>query len=224
MTGIAVVIGATGLVGSSLVDQLACAPHIKQVITLTRRPFSHSSDKVSNTVLDFASLPAHAALFTGDMLFMCLGTTRRQAGSIAAQRRVDLDYQLCAATLAAQQGVKHLLLVSSSGANALSKSPYLKMKGELEQKIKALNVNHISIVQPSLLIGQRAQLRIAEKLGSLMLPLICTLPGLRRYRPINGAQVAQRLVQLSQQPSVKVETLRLADIFVTSGSETIAKT
>jgi len=209
----AVVVGATGLVGSNVVNQLVTAPHIKFIITLTRRPAPHPSSKVSNTVVNFDALASHAAYFNADMLFLCLGTTRSQAGSIAAQRVVDVDYQLSAATVAVKQGVGHLLLVSSSGANTQSNSPYLKMKGELEQQVKMLSFKHISIVQPSLLIGQRDHFRLGETLASWIMPLLCSLPVLRRYRPIRGEQVAQRLMELSKQPSAPLETRRLDEVF-----------
>ena len=122
----AIVIGATGLVGKALTDQLADTVHISKVVTLTRRSAEHASIKVHNHVVDFAHLESYAGLFKADMLFSCLGTTRKQAGSISAQRKVDLDYQYNSAQLAADQGVDHYLLVSSTGANASSKSPYRK--------------------------------------------------------------------------------------------------
>jgi len=105
------------LVGSALVDHLADADHIDKVITFTRRSVRHSSIKVFNQVVDFDRLEDFASLFSSDYLFSCLGTTRKQAGSIESQRRVDLDYQFSAAKLAANNGVHHYLLVSSSGAN-----------------------------------------------------------------------------------------------------------
>ena len=111
MSKIAIVIGATGLVGNALVNKLANAEHIDKIITLTRRSVNHTSLKVENHVVDFNQLEDNASLFKGDFLFSCLGTTRSQAGSIAAQREVDLEYQFKAARLAAQNGVPHYLLI-----------------------------------------------------------------------------------------------------------------
>ena len=88
-----IVIGATGLVGRALVEQLAQNDGVERIVTLTRRAVEYNSQKVENHVLDFAQLARHAELFRGDVLFSCLGTTRQQAGSIAAQRVVDVDYQ-----------------------------------------------------------------------------------------------------------------------------------
>ncbi len=209
----AIVIGATGLVGSALVDQLFKADHIARIITLTRRPAPRNGERVENHVVDFNRLADHADLFKGDFLFSCLGTTRKQAGAIQAQRRVDLDLQFTAAQLAAAQGTGHYLLVSSSGANARSKSPYLKMKGELEDKVMDLGFKRISIFQPSLLLGNRPETRLGETMGAWVLPLVCRLPGLKRYRPIRGDQVAARMVQVSETPGPPVERFVLDQVF-----------
>jgi uncharacterized protein YbjT (DUF2867 family) len=210
----AIVIGATGLVGRMLTEQLAEADHIDEVITLTRRPAEVTWSKVHNYVVNFDRLEDDASSFGADLLFSCLGTTRKQAGSIAAQRKVDLHYQYNAAQLAADHGVRHYLLVSSSGANIGSKNPYLKMKGELEQKVQALPFNRISIFQPSLLLGQRIDFRMGEKLGSYVLPVLCRLPGLRRFRPITGAQLAAKMIRVSRQPGPSLEWFRLDEIFI----------
>ncbi|NJN48102.1 MAG: hypothetical protein HC808_18300 [Candidatus Competibacteraceae bacterium] len=108
--------------------------------------------------------------------------------------------------------MRHYLLVSSSGANEKSNNPYLKMKGELECKIQALPFERISIFQPSLLIGERADFRLAEKLGNWVLPVLCAIPGLQRYRPIHGEQVAAKMIQVSQQPGRGLERFRLDEI------------
>ena len=210
----AIVIGATGLVGSVLTNQLAEAAHISRVLTLTRRPWVHGSAKVQNHVVDFEHLEDHVDLFKADLLFSCLGTTRKQAGSIAAQRKVDLDYQYRAAKLAVDKGVKHYMLVSSSGADTNSGSPYLKMKGELEDQVMTLPFQQISILQPSLLLGHRQDSRIGETLGSLILPGLCRLPGLRRFRPISGEQVAARMVLLSRQAGPTLQRFCLDEIFI----------
>jgi uncharacterized protein YbjT (DUF2867 family) len=213
MGNTAIVIGATGLIGRALIDQLADADHIGKIITLTRRPAGHSCSKVHNQVVDFDHLEDHASSFKADLLFSCLGTTRKQAGSIAAQRWVDLDYQFKAAQLAADHDVRHYLLVSSSSANSNSNNPYLQMKGELEKRVQSLPFNRISIFQPSLLLGQRVEFRMGEKLGSWILPMLCTIPGLRRFRPITGEQVAAKMIQVSRQPGPSLEWFRLDEIF-----------
>ncbi len=217
MNNTAIVIGATGLVGTELVARLANADHIDKVVSITRRPVNNASDNVANHVIDFARLDelsnSELTYFRGDMLFSCLGTTRSQAGSLAKQREVDLDYQLKAAKLAHEQGVQELYLVSSSGANALSPSPYLRMKGQLEEQVKQVGFQRLVIFQPSLLLGVRAEYRVGESLAAKFIPTLCRLPGLRRYRPIHGWQVAQKMVEISQQSNQDSQTLSLDEVF-----------
>ncbi|MBB1385459.1 NAD(P)H-binding protein [Pseudoalteromonas sp. SG45-5] len=213
MTKTAILIGATGLVGNELLHKLLNSEHYTQVVTLSRRALPLTHAKLVNHVIDFEKLTQYVEFFKGDVLFSCLGTTRKQAGSTQAQRRVDVDYQFIAAQLAASNGVSHYCLVSSSGANAHSNSPYLKMKGELEQHIKALAFDKISIFQPSLLLGDREQFRVAEKIGSIILPVITQLPFLKRYKPITGKQVAQKILSVSLEQQAKLSYYVLDELF-----------
>ncbi|KID58831.1 NADH dehydrogenase [Pseudoalteromonas luteoviolacea] len=209
----AIVLGATGLIGKSLLQQLAEQAAVEKVVAITRRPVNYPSDKITNQVIDFDNLSQFAHIFRGDMLFSCLGTTKKQAGSIAKQRTVDLDYQLQVAQLAAQNQIKHYFLVSSSGANANSRSPYLQMKGELEQHVKPLHFDTVNIFQPSLLVGHRADTRIAETLGNYLLPTLCKLPWLKKYRPISGQQVAKKMVSVAMAEHKKTQTHALDVLF-----------
>ncbi len=209
----AVVIGATGLVGKAVVEKLVASEAVDEIVTLTRRAVEYASPKVQNRVVDFEKLEEADFGMTGDWMFSCLGTTRKQAGSIEAQRRVDFDYQLRAAEFAAKQGIRHYLLVSSAGADEKSNNPYLRMKGELDQRVQTLGFSRISIFRPSLLLGERPQMRMGEKLGSWILPLLCRLPGLRPYRPITGEQVATKMFLVSQSSGPSFECFALDQVF-----------
>ncbi|MGX9417571.1 NAD(P)H-binding protein [Vibrio sp. RC27] len=213
MSKVAIVIGATGLVGNALVQQLSTDDSFHKIVCITRRPILINDGKIVNQVIDFDNLEQHASLFSGDFLFSCLGTTRHQAGSIDAQKKVDIDYQLKAARLAAKNGVTQYLLVSSAGANSRSKSPYLKMKGELEDQIASLPFERIAIVQPSALLGYRETPRISEKIGGWILPILTSIPPLKKYRPITGFQVAAKLINISQQQTQRFERFQLDELF-----------
>jgi uncharacterized protein YbjT (DUF2867 family) len=209
----AIVIGATGLVGRKLINQLAGTNKIQRVVAVTRRRFEHSWANVTNEVVDFDQLEKYAAVFRGDYLFSSLGTTLKQAGSIEAQRVVDYDYQLTAARLASANGVGHYLLVSSGMADARSNSPYLKMKGELEEAVLQLPFQRISIFQPGLLMGEREHPRLGEKIAGAILPSLASIPGLGKFRPIQDHQVAAKMVQVSQTPGPQREWFRFAEVF-----------
>lgn len=209
----AIVLGATGVVGARVVEQLAASPHYHAVHSITRRPAPHASPKVHNHVVDFERLAEHHALFRGDCLFSCLGTTRKQAGSIAAQRRVDVDYQHVAAERAAANGVAHYLLVSAMYADAASRNAYSQMKGELEDAVVALPFPRVSIFQPSFIVGHRPDARPAERAGIAVMRALSWLPGIRRFRPIRGDEIARRMVAVSLTPGQPREWFRLDDIF-----------
>jgi uncharacterized protein YbjT (DUF2867 family) len=212
MKNIAIVIGATGLVGRALVGELLAQETISKVVTLTRRPLlleqlglnkselngsverNADDEKFENHIVDFSNLAQYSEYFKqSDMLFSCLGTTKKSAGSIESQRIVDVDYQYEAARLAQSNGVTQYYLVSSSGASSASLSPYLKMKGELEDKVIALGFKRCVIFQPSLLLGTRETQRPGEFLAGKIMPLLAYIPLLKRFRPIKGCEVAQKM-------------------------------
>ncbi len=208
----AIVIGATGLIGSALLSQLASNSAFTRITAIIRRPIS-STPRVHNIVVDFDQLDTVADAFSGDYLFCCMGTTRKQAGSLAAQYKVDVDYPLHAATLARARGVKHLLLVSSMSADSRSRSAYLRMKGQLEDGVKALCFERLSLFQPSLLLGEREHRRTGEYLAGKLMPTLCKLPGLKRYRPISGSEVATKMIARSLAQGPAIERFSLDEIF-----------
>ena len=218
MGKLAIVLGGTGLVGRSLVNQLVDSDHISKIITLTRNKAEHASLKVNNHIINFDKMEDHESLFRGDLFFSCLGTTLKEAGSVEARHQVDLIYQYKAASLASGHEGCHYLLVSASGANSKSKNSYLQMKGELEEKVQALPFKRISLFQPSLLIGKRDTLRVGEAVASRILPFFCKIPGLNRYRPIRGDQVAEKMVHVSLHDGPKLEWFQLDELFINSES------
>jgi uncharacterized protein YbjT (DUF2867 family) len=215
---IALVIGATGLIGRHLVDELIASTCFTHVIALTRKPLLIDSAKFENHLVNFECLEDFADLFTADavsthVLFSCLGTTKKQAGSIEAQRRVDLDYQYSAASIGRQQGISEYFLVSSSGANTKSSSSYLKMKGELEEKVLALDFPRCVIFRPSLLLGKRTESRIGEDFAAKVMPLLQYIPILKTYRPITAEQVAIKMAAIAEIDGQGSESYTLDQIF-----------
>lgn len=193
----AIVIGATGLVGKALVGQLLDDARFDQVVVLARRATGRTHAKLSEHVVDFGKPESWTALVKGDAAFSAMGTTRDQAGSIAAQRVVDYDYQLAFAKAAKQNGVPTFVLVSASSANASSMVAYSKMKGELERDLTALNFERFYALRPGLLVGEREKSRAGEGFAEMVLNGITGLGVLRDWRPIQGAQVARAMVNLA---------------------------
>jgi uncharacterized protein YbjT (DUF2867 family) len=180
----AVVIGATGLTGSALVRRLLRDARWGLVIALVRRATGVADPKLRETIVDFETPDAWAGLVHGDVAFSTLGTTRRDAGSLAAQRRVDVDYQLAFATAAARNGVPTFVLLSSIGASATSRIAYSRMKGELDDAVSALPFPRVRVLRPGLLDGPRLRPRPAEHASLVVARLLARVGIARDYRPI----------------------------------------
>lgn len=203
----ALVSGATGLVGASLVRQLATRDW-QEVRALTRRPFP-ATPPVTPIIVDFEQDKPQLPLFGVTHVFSCLGTTIKQAGSQQAFRRVDYDIPLMIARAAREAGVPHFLLVSSVGASAKARTFYLRVKGELEEAVAALGFRSVTIVRPSFLDGDRPTKRLGEVIG---VPLFRLLP--RRYRSVHVDQVARAMIAAAEAgpPAVEfIENPRLLD-------------
>ena len=196
----AIVLGSTGLIGSHLVDELLAHPAYSKVVTLTRRKIGKEHTKLENVVVDFDRLSSFAHYFKGDDVFICLGTTRAKAGSAEAFRKVDLDYVVESAQLAKEQGCKQCLLVSSVGADASSSMLYPQTKGEAEEGVVALGFWATHILQPSLLLGDRDEFRLGEKISKVLFKGVDFIAGnlLGSYRPVEAEAVAKAMVVLAQ--------------------------
>lgn len=206
---IALVLGATGLVGGELVTQLLNHPNYTTVVALVRRPLDLQHPKLRSEIIDF-DLP-DATKIKGDDLFCALGTTLRKAGSKDAQYRIDCTYPAQIGLLARQNGVKQYLLVSSLGANADSSNFYLRTKGDLEGKIKVMNFEHFVAVRPSLLLGERPEFRLGEAIGSAFSRLLAPfIP--RKYKGIAASKVAAALIALANKGGKGVEVVESGEL------------
>jgi uncharacterized protein YbjT (DUF2867 family) len=202
----ALVLGASGLVGQALVNQLIDDARYDCVICLLRKPlngqfFKRHDPKLQPMVIDFNRLEEYQGYFGVDHVYVCLGTTIKQAGSRSAFRLVDFEYVHIAAQLARAQKVLSFVWISSVGANAKSRNFYLRVKGELENAIMAMSgLTNASAVRPSLLLGNRAENRIAERLGAMFAKLISPLlvGRLAKYRPVHASTVAAQMIRLQQ--------------------------
>ncbi len=191
----AIVIGATGLVGHHLVNQLLENQKYQKVKIFVRRSPNITHKKLVTHVVNFEDIQFWKKHLTGDDLFSAMGTTIRQAGSQAAQYKIDYTYQYEITKASFENGVKQYLLVSSAGADSHSKNFYLRMKGELEDAVAGLNFKNIIIFKPSILTGKRKEYRILESIGIGATYLFTTiLPFLKKYRPIKGATVAAAMI------------------------------
>ena len=157
----AIVIGATGAVGKKLVRALLDDARYTEVAVFVRRAPGVTHSKLTAHVINFEQPDTWRALVTGDVLFSALGTSLKQAGSKEAQRRIDYDYQHMFAEAAHANGVPHLVLLSSLGADSRSSIFYLRLKGELDDAVQRLGFDTVHIVRPPSLIRPEAK-RLGE--------------------------------------------------------------
>jgi uncharacterized protein YbjT (DUF2867 family) len=210
----ALLLGATGLVGGHVLDQLLADPAYRRVTVLGRRPVARMDSKLDQRSADFDRLGDHAISFAVDDVFCCLGTTIAIAGSQEAFRRVDHDYVVDAARLAAEHGARRFLLVTAAGANARSRIFYNRVKGQAEDAVRALPLESVVILRPSLLLGERTGERSGEKLAQRLMPVVgwMMVGPLRRYRAVEAATVARAMVRLAREAPRGVRVVESEEI------------
>lgn len=196
----AVLIGATGLIGSHLLKCFQDDDDFKSIRVLVRRPVPFNHPKIKVLVIDFADEPAFKAGIAGcDAVFCAIGTTNKKVkGDKAAYRKVDYDIPVNAARFCAETGCPHFLLVSSVGANSKGGNFYIRLKGEVEDMVKSISIPSVSIFRPSMLLGKRPESRPMEVVAqAISKPLSFLFPS--QYKPIAAEDVAKAMVAASKQ-------------------------
>ncbi|MFL6061902.1 MAG: NAD(P)H-binding protein [Marmoricola sp.] len=196
MTRTAVIAGATGLVGSHLLDVLLADPTWDRVVSVGRRTLERSEARLEQVVVDFASLPE----ITGDDVFSCLGTTIKVAGSQEAFRAVDHDAVLALAEAAHAGGASRFLHVTALGASPGSRIFYNRVKGETERDVAASGIPTTVAFRPSMIDGERPdETRPGETFGLVAMRAFGPLLG--RYRPNRASDIARAMVREAKEPA-----------------------
>ena len=212
MSKIANIIGATGLVGKQLVNQLLENENFSEVKIFVRRTAGISHPKLKEYLIDFDQPDEWRELITGDVLFSTLGTTLKTAGSKENQYKVDFTYQYSVASIAAGNGIAAYVLVSSVGANPKSRVFYSRIKGELDEAVSKLNFRNITVLRPSILNGNRIENRPTEKMSIRMMSFITRFM-LKKYRPIKDEFVARAMINASLFQNEKYKIVALEQVF-----------
>jgi uncharacterized protein YbjT (DUF2867 family) len=196
----ALVAGATGLVGSILVQHLLNNDRYERILVLTRRPLGFTHPKMVQQITDFGSAGFSFSGFPIDDAYCALGTTIAKAGSEDAFYQVDFTFPVNLGKACAAHGVKRLLIVSAMGANPRSRIFYNRVKGEMETAVSQLAVSQIQIFRPSLLMGQRAEKRSGEKMAQQMMNLLGFLFAgpLLKYKGIEAEVVARAMIRSAE--------------------------
>lgn len=194
----AIVIGGTGLVGSCLINELLTNDNYNEVKSFVRKPTGLNHSKLSEHLIDFENLEKYKELFSGNDLFICLGTTIKKAGSITNMEKIDRDYPIQIAQICLKNGVRGVAVVSSVGAKKNSKNYYLRIKGEMEDGIIALSYKNTAILRPSLLLGNRKEKRFAELMSKGFMTIFSFLfiGKIRKFRAIHAKTVARAMIRI----------------------------
>lgn len=199
MSKTATLIGATGLIGTQLTEELLEDPHYSTVKAIIRRPWDKNHPRLEKKIVDFNDSDSLlVALSNSDVVFCTVGTTQRKVkGDREAYRKVDYDIPVKAARFCKMTGCENFVLVSSVGANSKSNNFYLRLKGEVEDAVKETGLKMVHIMRPSMLLGERKESRPAEKIGKfLMNALAFLIPS--RYKAIDAKEVAKAMVAVSK--------------------------
>jgi len=205
----ALVIGATGSTGQEIVSQLLEDDNFNSVSIFVRKDPNITHSKLKIFVIDFSKLEEYKELIKGDVLFSCLGTTLRDAGSKDKQYLVDYTYQYEFAKISSDNGVPIYSLVSSTGANENSPFFYLKIKGKLEEAVKKLPFKNIQIFQPPTLIRQKNLIRPGEKIGIKIFGFLNYFGVLKSQKPLLVSILAKVMVErLKMKQIEKIEIIK----------------
>ncbi|MCT6924736.1 NAD(P)H-binding protein [Metasolibacillus sp.] len=194
----AIVVGATGLVGSTLVKQLCESDEYVAVTVIARRVLDYSHPKLVVRIKEFDALAESDMEFAHE-IFCCLGTTIKKADSREVFEKIDVEYPVQIAAMAKNRGIQHMIVISAMGANEKSFAYYNRVKGKMEKELIDIDLPQLSIVRPSLLVGNRSELRVGEKIGAAVLAVFNPLliGPLKRYRSIKAEQVALAMMVIA---------------------------
>jgi uncharacterized protein YbjT (DUF2867 family) len=200
----ALLVGATGLIGSILLQRLLNVSAYRSVTVWARRPLALHGRGLRTATFDFEDLRFHKV--EADDVFCCIGTTMKHARTREVFRHVDHDYPVELARAAARGGAKRLLVVSSLGADPNSRVFYNRVKGEMEVAVAAAGVPATIFFRPTLLRGQRDEFRLGERVGLVVADLLGPIMG--KYRPIDADVVATAMIKaaLKDLPSCVIES------------------
>ncbi len=200
----ALLAGATGLVGGECLRLLLDEDAYARVIVLTRRDLGAIARhaKVTQVVTDLDGLGKHRKSLQADHVFCALGTTIRKAGSQQKFRQVDYEYPLQLAQIARMNGASHYSIVSALGADPKSRVFYSRVKGEVEQALRAMNWPSLAILRPSLIAGDRAESRPMERLAEHLLRFAPST-----WKPVAAADIAAAMIRTALRSPPGVTTI-----------------
>jgi uncharacterized protein YbjT (DUF2867 family) len=193
----ALLFGASGLVGSHLLNQLISNKNYSKIKLFVRSSIDIIDPKIEIIQTDFNNLENHREDIKGDDCFFCIGTTRKNSPDKNEYKRVELEIPKQIAQIAKSNFVNSFVFVSSGYADPKNSGDYLKFKGEVEEELKKLNFPKLGVMRPSFLLGDRKEKRVGEKVGIFIFKLLSPLffGPLKKMKPIHSVTVAKAMIR-----------------------------
>ena len=187
----AIVLGATGLTGNFLLEKLITDSSYKKIKLFSRNSVHKTSTKIEEHLIDLFKLDTCKELFTGDVLFCCIGTTASKTKDKEVYKAIDYGIPVSAAKLATINNIKTFVVLSSMGANPSSSIFYNKTKGEMERDVLRQNIKNTYVLRPSLIGGNRDEVRVGERIGKVVMSLLGPffLGPLKKYKIISPENI-----------------------------------
>lgn len=215
-THTALIVGATGLVGKELVRLLLTRDYYHKITVLARRELNIKDNRLKVLILeDFGAMDTLKDQLNAEDVYCLLGTTIKQAGSKEAFERIDLEYPLQLAKLAKTfPDFQQYLVVTAAGSNADSPLFYNRVKGQLEEQLRALDLPALKIFRPSLLIGQRDHFRLGEEIAKVFTSILAFFMVGRHSGlfSIKGSDVAKAMLYTARLKSPGTQIIKSADM------------
>lgn len=222
MTKTALVAGGTGLVGAHLIDYLIQSTDYSEVKILIRKGSKYHNSQVTLIEVDYDQLFDYGNFLHADVVFCCLGTTMKKAGSKEQFYKVDFTYPYELANISLKNGSQQFNIITASGANSKSLFYYNRVKGDVEKAISELEFQNFNIFRPSLLLGERNEQRVGEQAGAFLAKIInpFLVGKLRNYRAIQAEIVARAMVNISLENLKGIQIIQ-SDAIQVSGESSL---
>ena len=201
----AIIIGASGLTGSILLEKILIDDRYETIKLFSRKKIEGLPLKVIQHTGNLLELERFKVEFTGDEVYCCIGTTTKKTPDKTIYKAIDYGIPVATAKLSKENSIKTFVVVSALGANAKSSIFYNKTKGEMERDVLAQNIVNTYILQPSIIEGNRKEQRIGEKIGLVLFKIFQPFffGKLKKYQITEAENIAQTMINLANSTSTK---------------------
>ena len=196
----ALIFGSSGLIGNELLELILKDNNYIKIKLFVRSDLTDVNSKIEIIKTDFNNIENHKDKIVGDDCFFCIGTTRKNTPDKNEYIKIEYNLPIEVAKIAKSNSINNFIYISSLGANPNAASLYLKNKGQTEQELIKLNFMNLSILRPSILLGNRKENRVGEKIGIFAMKTLSPLflGNMKKYKPIKVEYVAKAMLEVAQ--------------------------